>query len=261
MSEPDSKIKDGVVAFLREQGLAVTEIPRRGDKTPDLHVERGTPEATLIEIKEKTDDPVEMDNYFGQIEDGRIASRSRPTGKRNRIDGLVTAAVSQFQSEDPQRKTFRVIWFHCEGHDAHLNELQIPATLYGTQKLVSTERSNILTAYYFWNSAFFRHAAAVHGAVLSKGGQACLMLNDHSPRFEAFRMSKLVLAFQAAVFWPQKHEGGADVLICNHGERRDTEEISLNHLRNKYMLKHLQTMNMGMLEAATLVPEHKIDNG
>lgn len=67
MSDPDGQFKKTVTRFLESLALRVDEIPRARGKTPDLLVEDGTTDATLIELKQKTHDQKELHAYFQQM--------------------------------------------------------------------------------------------------------------------------------------------------------------------------------------------------
>ncbi len=254
MAERDTIFKRALQEFLESRKLRVTDIPRAATKTPDLLVEDGAPDATLIEIKQKTHDQTELDAYFRQMDDGGLASRSRPTGHRNRLDGIVGDGVRQLIAKDPSRSLLHVLWIHCEGYDAHLHETQLRATIYGTQKLFSTNHPNIITCYYFWNSSFYRSARDLDAVIVSRADQAQMALNDHSPFFETIKQSRLASEFGSAVFFPQQYQLADDLMICDHAQDRDSEDPTLAYLRQKYGFEHLQTINMGMYEAAAPVP-------
>jgi hypothetical protein len=244
MSDRDEQFKKGVREFFESLALRVADIPRADEKTPDLLIEEGTGDATLIELKQKSHDQKELDTYLQQTDSAGIASRSRSTGHRNRLDGIVASGVQQLTAKDPSRSYFHILWFHCEGYDADLHELQLRATVYGTQKLISTAHSNVITCYYFWNSSFFRHRLQLDAIMLSRGDEAQMLLNDHSPRFDAIKQSKLFLALGSAVFFPQQYQLSDNTMVCTHTNPRDSESFTLDYLRTKYGLPHLQTINM-----------------
>src|SRR5690348_10219580 len=102
MSDSDDRLKMAVKVFLESIGLCVVDIPRENRKTPDLLVEEGTADATLIELKQKTHDPVELETYLKTTDSVGIASRSRPTGRRNRLDGVLASGVEQLVAKDPE---------------------------------------------------------------------------------------------------------------------------------------------------------------
>ena len=64
LAERDTAFKKEVKGILESEGLRVSEIPPAVSQTPDLLVEEGSPDATLIEIKQKTHDQDELDAYF-----------------------------------------------------------------------------------------------------------------------------------------------------------------------------------------------------
>jgi hypothetical protein len=257
MSDRDENFKRVVTGFLESLALRVVDIPRATVKTPDLLIEDGTPDATLIELKQKTHDQSELDAYLDRTYSSGIASRSRSTGHRNRLDGIVASGVQQLVAKDPSCSYFHALWFHCEGYDAGLHELQLRATAYGIQTLISTEHANMINCYYFWNSSFFRHRTQLDAVILSRGEHAQMLLNEHSPRFEAIKQSKLAAALGAAVFYPQQYGLSDDVMICDHTGLRDSEDASLEYLRAKYGLFHLQAIYMQQHEAVASVARPK----
>lgn len=260
MAEPDAEIKITISEFLISRGRTVREIPRAANQTPDLLIDENTPDAALLEAKVKTDDPVELTNLSQQLQTGKIVGRSKPTNAWNRLDGLVSDAVKQMKAIDPGRIFHRVVWFHCVGLDSALSELRLRATVYGSQKLISMEISGVITAYYFWNSSFFRHRGDLDGVVISRGEHAQLHLNEFSPRFAAFGASPLAKSFGEAVWHPAKSTGEPDVMICDYqGQRNDPEPI-LGHLRGKYAVTHLQLIDMGM-HSAMMQPPKSSDAG
>jgi hypothetical protein len=254
MAHRDDSFKQVVAEFLTSMNLRVSDIPRSAEKTPDLVVGDGEPDASLIEIKQKTHDQSEIDGYIEKMEAAGFAVRTKPTGYRNRIDAIVGAGVEQLITKDPTHSYFHVLWFHNEGFDAYLNEVQLRATIYGTQKLISTSHPNVLTCYYFWNSSFFRYRSDLDAVITSRSEEAQMMLNDHSPRFNVVQRSKLASAFGDGVFFPQQFQIGDDTLICDHAESRDSEQFTLDYLCGKHGLEHLQTINMQMHEAAASLP-------
>jgi hypothetical protein len=253
MSDRDEQFKKTVRGFLESLALLVANIPRADEKTPDMLIEDGTADATLIELKQKTHDQNALGTYLQQTDSAGIASRSRSTGHRNRLDGIVASGVQQLTAKDPGRSYFHILWFHCEGYDAGLHELQLRATVYGTQKLISMAHSNVITCYYFWNSSFFRHRFQLDAVILSRGEHAQMLLNDHSPRFDAIKQSKLATVLGAAVFYPQQYQLSDDVMVCEHTGLRDSEDFTLDHLRTHYGISHLQTIHMQRHEAVASV--------
>ncbi len=248
MSPPDTAFKKAAKDFLESQNLCVSEIPCNVSQTPDLLVEGGSPDATLIELKQKTHDPGELDAYFQQMDQAGLALRKKQTGYKNVLDGIVKNAVSQFTEHDPSRAMLHAVWFHCEGYDADLHEEQLHATIYGTQWLFSKERPKPITCYYFWNSSLYRYASSLDAVIVSKRAEIPLymILNNYSPRFEAIKHSKLAQAFGSAAIFPQQYEKDQDIMVCDHAYDRRSEARTLDYLRAKYSLAHLETIDRGV---------------
>ena len=261
MIDPDRELKNTVSEFLRSNQLRVAEIPRSASKTPDLIIEEGAPDSTLLELKQKTHDEEELSAYLKQMDDVGFAQRSRPTGHRNRLDGIIRFGVQQLVAKDPQRVHLRVLWIHCEGHDSHLHDMQLRATIYGTQKLFSNEHRNIITCFYFCDSSFYRYRQELDAVVISRGDGAQLALNDHSPRFSAIKSSKFASVFGAGVYFPQQYQITDDTMFCDYAGPRTSERTIIEYLMSKYGFTHLQIINMGMHEATASVeppPDEKL---
>lgn len=255
MSDADAELKNQISTFLRSQGRTVREIPRAASKTPDLIVDENTPDAVALELKSKLDDPTEMNDLAAKLALGGIVGRSKPTNAWNRLDALFSAAIKQLKTLDPTHQLHRVVWFHCVGLDSQLNDLRLRATLYGSQKLISTEIENVITAYYFWNSVFFRQRNDLDGVVISCGESAQLQLNEHSPRFSALAGSPFTQAFGQGVFFPGKYVTEPDVMISDFAGERSDAKPTLEYLRTKYRLDHLQTIDLGMESAMMNRPD------
>ena len=153
-------------------------------------------------------------------------------------------AVDQLTKYDPSRALLHAIWFHCEGYDADLHEDQLHATIYGTQCLYSRERRKPITCYYFRNSSFYRHASNLDAVIVSKRAEIPIhmALNNYSPRFHAIQQSKLAQAFGPAAIYPQQYEKDQDIMVCDHEYDRRSETQTLDYLRAKYGLAHLETI-------------------
>jgi hypothetical protein len=256
MSEPDANFKFTVSAFLQEAGIACREIPRSDSKTPDLILDAGSPNATLLELKVKEDDPAAMQELDSNLSSGGVVSRSQPTNRWNTIDGIMRDAVGQMNELDPNRLMLRMVWVYCSGFDADLSEMRLKATLYGTQKLFVTGRPNIVTCHYFWDSTFFRHRASLDGVVISHKDEAQLNLNDHSCRFDDAIACPMATAFGSAVYHPQKYIRDNDFMLNDCNGPRNREADTLNYLRQKYELSEMQTINMGRHSAMMRVPKN-----
>ena len=248
MSSSDRELKSMVMSFLDEVGIPSEEIPVRDSKTPDLLLARDTPDATLMELKTKKDNPLAIKEIDEELDQGGVVSRSQPTSKWNRLDGIIGHAVDQMKHLDPERSVFRTIWIHCVGLDADLSEMRLKATLYGTQKLFCERRPNIVTCHYFWNSSFFRFRDDLDGVIISRGDQAQLNLNDHSPKFRSFISSRLAAGFGEAIYYPQQFMDDEDFMYHDSSMLRSSEDEIIGELRAKYGMELIQTINLGLFK-------------
>jgi hypothetical protein len=157
MSEPDRPLKNTIVAFLTDAHLSVEEITISRTKTPDLRINKGLPDETLLEIKSKENDPQFMARLNSDLESGKLVHYNKSTNYWNRFDGIITDGIEQLKQLDPARECLRTLWIHCSGLDADLFETRLRATLYGTRNLFCKERPNVVTCFYFENSSFFKH--------------------------------------------------------------------------------------------------------
>ena len=244
MTKPDAQIKESIRNLLKKKGLQVEDIPETRVKTPDFYIDQGKPDGSLLEVKTKQDDPVELASISAELDSMGLASRTKPIEYWNRLDGIISSSIKQLQEKDPTHKIPHFVWIHCEGLEAELYSMQLKATLYGSQKLF-TENDGVgmITCYYFGNSSFFKHRNYLDGVVISREGEAQLNLNELSPHFALARNSSLAKALEPAVFYPTKDKADGDLINDFTGKRNDKQK-NLIYLQTKYAINHLQTIPM-----------------
>ena len=154
MSEPDRPLKDTIVAFLTNAHLSVEEITVSRTKTPDLRINKGLPDETLLEIKSKEDDPEFMARLNSDLESGKLVHYNKSTTYWNRFDGIITDGIERLKQIDSARECLRTLWIRCSGLDAGQLENRLRATLYGTRNLFCTGRPRIVTCFYFTKARF-----------------------------------------------------------------------------------------------------------
>jgi hypothetical protein len=252
MSNLDEQLKKEIAAFLRSKGLSLVEVPRGPTKTADFKVEPESSDATLIEVKQKSHDQKELEEFLEAAERNGYAKRRKPTGYRNTLAAVITSGVFQLIESDVTKSHFRVLWIDCGGHDGHHDRIQFRATLYGTQTLFSRDHSGMITCYYFHESSFYTHRNDLDGAIISHKDEAEFLLNNHSPRFERIKASKLTAVLGGA-FFPQQHQLNDGGMLCDHLEPRNANEQTLKYLRSKYQLSHLDTLDLEMHEGVAPV--------
>jgi hypothetical protein len=244
MSEPDRRLKSTIVAFLTDAQLSVEEITVSSTKTPDLRINGGLPDETLLEIKSKEDDPDFMAGLYSDLESGKLVHYNKSTTYWNRFDGLITDGIEQFKQIDPARECLRVFWIDCSGFDADQLQTRLRATLYGTRHLFCTERPTIVTCFYFEHSSFFKHRRDLDGVVISREGDAALNLNDHSPHFTRIQGSGFCRAFGDAIYYPAQYSQDEDYMFNDSSEQRGDEHKTLEYLRKKYGTSDLYTFDL-----------------
>src|SRR5690606_7858599 len=123
----------------------------------------------LLEVKTKEDHPDEIRELSRQLQSGRVVERSKPADSWDGLRKIIKNGVKQMQAIDPAHRCHPALWFQCTGIDAAVAEVRMEATLHGTQKLVSTDVANVITAYYFHESAFYRFRDSLDGVVIGRG--------------------------------------------------------------------------------------------
>jgi hypothetical protein len=247
----EDQFKPQIRAWYESNNFVVTDIPcEAGKKTPDLRLGK-LAESYLLELKIKGDDPDELARDSKILADGHLLERSVPLIARNRLDAIVRDGHDQMMEFDPALDSFHVLWIHCFGRDAHLLEERFRITLFGQQRLISTEREEVLHALFFNNSSFWRYRKGLDGVMLSVGAEAKLCINTHSERVDTFRKSELFNLHQGGLCDPELlcHEDSV-LLVDGDVDRRD-ENAVLAFLRQKYSFEHLQTFVMGAHSVAT----------
>ncbi len=241
----ESEFRPIAKKLLNQLGFEVFDIDEKGDgQSPDFDV-IGKNSRYTIELKIKGDDPVEIEKDETALKRGELVSKSIPIGPRNRLAGIIRKGVGQIFDHDPKKETHHVIWIHSAGEDPELHNRRFHSTLFGTEKLFSLRRDNVITCYYFHNSAFFSWRDFLDGAILTYLNNAQLCINTLSPSAEIFRRSELTLSMSNGLCDPEKLERQLDdVMIADCDiDRRNSEDI-LRYLQDKYKLDHLQTIPM-----------------
>ena len=241
----ESEFRPLVKQFLNQFGFEVFDIPEKEKrKSPDFDVV-GKGNRYTLELKIKGDDPVEIQNDENALLRGELVSKTIPIGPRNTLAGILRDGVKQNIGHDPDRKTYHMIWVHSAGKDPNLLNTRFHATLYGTEKLFSIRKSEVITCYYFRNSAFFSWREYLDGVILSHDDQIQLCINTLSPRAENFRKSHLTVCMAKGLCHPDVLEARNDAIYiadCDV-DRNDSGQV-LDYLQKKYKLDHLQIMPM-----------------
>ncbi len=244
--------------FLKQFGFEVHNIPlKSGSQTPDFEV-IGKRDKYTIELKIKGDDPTEVKEDSQALSRGKLVTKSIPIGPRNTLAGIIREGVVQMVEHDPEGDTFRVIWLHSSGRDPDLHNRRFHSTLYGIENLFSLRLSNLITCYYFHESAFYSWRAYLDGAILTYGTQAQLCINTLSPRVEQFRKSELTISISKGLCDPDMlAQQNDEVMIADCKVDRKESDAVIRYLQDKHDLDHLQTIPMKQHSAMIGLPTNE----
>jgi hypothetical protein len=238
----------------------IERLPRKAIMTPDLLVTCGG-ERFLIEEKERIDDKNFTARRREVLLRGEIHNFTVPRIADNILDGILSHAVKQMASEGAPPHDYSLVWFTATGVKAEAVFDQCIATIYGTTEILGLHLTNLVTCYFFRNSSFFRHSQYLDGVIVahvSPDEFSCkLCINPLSPRYDSFRETAFVAAFQRhnAVEDPIVHEKeGIAFTLDSDLDRRD-ESALLAYLENKYSVQQIQAMPMSYVSGELLFPE------
>jgi hypothetical protein len=250
----ESDFKTAVKRFLNQFGFEVYDIDTKDSaQSPDFDVIAENSRYTL-EIKIKGDDPTEIENDEETIKRGEIVSKAIPIGPRNRLGGIIRKGVEQILDHDPKSDTYHIVWVHSAGRDPELLNRRFRSTLFGTEKLFNIRKSNVITCFYFHQSAFFSWRHLLDGVILSYSNKIQLCINSLSPRVAEFRESELTKWMSNGLCDPDVlEEQSNDVMIADCDIDRKESGHILEYLQNKYGFDHLQTIPMNQMTATIAV--------
>lgn len=261
MTDEESQFSQVVEDFLLSRGVPGNRIPRDKNRTPDYLIPLPK-RNVLMELKIKSDDPADIAESDAVLESGGIASRSKPLRYMNNASGVISYGAKQMIEHDPDHQCHHVLWLHASGHDAYAHEEQLRFTLYGTQRLFSSERPELIHCFFFHDSEFWRYRQTLAAAFVSKWSSRVdigikLCLNPHYQRKEEFRDSELYNALRDGLLDIEKEVDGIQLLLMDGNcDRKDTRSV-LEYLRSKYGLDDLQTFDLGYQIAGMRVPRNE----
>jgi hypothetical protein len=256
----DELLKTDISAWLRSNGLEVTVLEQRGQKTPDLLVETDG-EKYLVEIKTKQDDESRLREEADRLSAGEVVLVASWWGPKNVIDGIVKEGVEQLISY-ADAGVMRLLWLHAVGRDGESQVEQFFHTLYGVTNIIDIfDRSLNRQCYYFYNSSFFRFRESLDGAVLSRlSGQTRLLLNSLSPRYQQLRHSRLAQSFANAVVNPVVLEETGKIMIADCDIDRNDLGAVKSFLQEKYHRPALDHIHLGRQAMIVSLPIDEADD-
>lgn len=247
---------------LASLNLPSSRIPESGKRTPDYLISLPKRDV-LLELKIKSDNPDQIETSQAVMASGGIGSRSKALRPTNTVSRVISDGAKQMIEHDLQNDCHHILWLHASGYDAHAHWEQLLFTLYGSQRLVSTERGNMILCYFFHDSEFWRYrktlAAAFVSIWKSEGNLSVqLCINPHYPKKSEFRDSEIYTAFSNALLDVEQIEDGEGAFFMDGNCDRKEIPAVLDYLRAKYSLNHLQTFEMGYQYAGMWVPQSEV---
>jgi hypothetical protein len=208
----------------------------------------------LIEVKTRTDDETVREELLAT----GFAYRISPVGWSNRVATILHDAAVQLRAST-EASAIRLVWI-CLRSKRESNEMfseQIRHTLYGIARVAGSGRgASAPPCYYFHESVFFRHRDLA-GVVLDIGHGGALCLNDHSPRANELRTSKLGRSFRDAVWDPPAREAAGLCLIADTKVSRKFPERVLQYVSEKYGISNAVHFNLDEHAGFTSVPRER----
>jgi hypothetical protein len=238
--------------FFRKFGIELKDIPKTSIQTPDFEFALGNEKYT-IELKIKGDDLEDVQGQVSQLKKKKIIAKLIPIAPRNRLSGIIRDGVGQLSSYDPDKKTYRVLWLHCDGQKPKIHWERFHSTIYGTETLVSRGFS-LIRCYYFYESAFYKWRNELDVVLLTTLHELQLCINTISPRVGEIRASQLVHYLSDALCDPNREETlGAIIADCNIDRSKESE--ILEYLKKKYKLDNLQKIPLTSYSGTVLMDE------
>ncbi len=240
--------------------LTVQKIPECENKTPDFFATYKD-EAYLIEVKDKGDNPVEIENREADFSKGELFEISKSLNYKSVLNNIVYSGKKQIDAYVENNQTFRIVWIHCSGMSYEATREQIISGIYGSVTLADFGNKKAFSGlcYYFNESHFFKYKETIDAVIIScKNEEVQMMLNNHSPRFNAIKNSMLAKCFNLGLYNPiEKEKNGEAFLVDSSINRNDIKGV-LQYLKEKYKTEKLMVMNMKSFSAHVAIPHKNV---
>lgn len=222
---------------LEANGFRVQDIDECSEERADLLASDGVDEY-VVEVKSK-EVSAECENLIAEAANSGLATLDRDITTRNRIDAVVKKADAQLAATPAAAGAFRILWVSCLSGDACFIHRQFERTLYGDRDVMLHDGHGkallrSVPCYYYDFSSFYA-CPGIDAAILSGPDTGYLCVNDCSPRYEAFRRSRLYAFLpDRAVLDPVRQEQVGEALrILGKIDRRDST-AKWKYLRDTY---------------------------
>jgi hypothetical protein len=156
---------------------------------------------------------------------------------RNARSSVIEDGVRQLECSSAEKpRSFRLLWLHCSSNDPLTDRFQLEGTLCGSMHFIDRLclDDGVLLCYFFTESAFFRHRRNLDGAFICDNEGWFLLLNSHSPRYEALRTCSFIRKLGECCWDPISMEASGKVLIADCDINRRDSAAVLAYVNGKY---------------------------
>jgi hypothetical protein len=232
MPDPNQELVKQRLEALGFEVAVVPEVP--GEKRPDLRVLKdGT--TMFVEVKTRLVDSV-LRGMMESVRIGATESLLVPLDKRNSLSTIVEKANIQLGAAADQHE-FRLLWFRAANDVFVQNPReQIGATLLGIRMVLAVRNGQERPEHciYAAHADFFRYREIDGAMIEDEDGAITLILNQFSPRHEAFACSPICEAIAPAVMDVQRSERENRCYVIDSNVNRKDDDALLGFLRTKY---------------------------
>ncbi len=221
------------IRFFESLGFTVADIPTSNEKRADVLANDGDHEY-ITEVKERLDDPETIASQLTSVSVGeeQVSFRVSPLDRSNRLDGIFKASGKQLKETPSSMTAYRLIWLHCDGLDAELQEIRARNTFYGIVPVIPQGcKTGSMCFYFDFNTAFMM--PQVNGVLIAAKGGLRLYINEFALAVDRFRCSKLVRAVGDAVFDPTKIVANEEHIAFRGNVSRKDESVVLHELEKQ----------------------------
>lgn len=229
------------IQFLKEVGISVTKIPEEDEKRADLRASDGQCEY-LVEVKEKLDTGSQLNIEREETEHGSVVIAREPLKSYSRLASIFKDGSRQLQATPKQNESFSVLWLHVQGMNADMLARRALYTFYGVANLsaLRPDEGTVNCAYFDYSTA--SQMPNVDGLVIMEEMSLQICLNEFSPRYEAFKLSKLVTAFESAsaVYDPSIFDGSDGRIALRSKVPRKDEAVVLEAVFQQTGIRYIR---------------------
>lgn len=256
--KPD-RARSAVMELLRSFGFEVSPIAEDPTRpTADLLATQD--DRFLIEVKTREDDPEQLREERAQLATGEIVFSGQPYGYATRASEIIRDGVRQLKAHGSRESEFRLLWIVSTGRSPSVKDEQFRATLYGTTNIIHLRPSKPMKqAFYFRESAFFRHRKVLDGVVLTEADQHQLCINDQSVNSRDLRRSAIGSLFEGGILYPPDLEARGEIYLVDSDVDRGDSAAVKQFISSKYDCGIIDHMEMGELRAETWVDSEPVE--